>query len=1474
MQLQGTVFRLSGLPYTLETFEHVANLTSEALGDVPPSDIRVFSLASIQHLWDTSPSSKVSTVMFTTVPSIVHSRPDQNEWSIGTHSGCDLVLDTHFMAMTPLNDVPLSEHRFDCIAISGLASHPFGSWQPKGGDKTFMWIRDSLPKSLKGTRAVIYGYDTKLDESRSIQLISDLSQDLINQLQAAGWGSRSQKPVAFLAHSLGGLVLKEALVQLTKGTDERYESVLKIISGAIFFGVPSLGMEQEHFRTIVQNKPNETLVEDIARNSNYLRRLDEKFSSSTLNARLRCFWAFETSESPTVVRTADGKIDRNGPPAILVSRESATCRLVATNPSVTFPINTNHSDMVKFKRNSQYYQIVMSKLASIFQSTHVEDPSPASVPALSRWEKPNVPDIRRDSSNHNISRPENNENRANTNNVDVFRDNPPAWSNQVNQALTEVERLSFQDTSFETVRLLCREIQMDQERHGSLMYMKRLEPFMVSMQQFGMVASSVNIFFDVSLAMAHVWGPMDYILRTISAFPDALDPVLNAYQTIGEQVPHVQNYQSLFASTAYMKDVLITIYKDILWFHGKAIQQLKQRKWKLLFKASWRDLGSGIEHVKESIARSKRLMENQPSFPQFEEVQSIRANAMRAFEQAKLAEEIRQRNAVIQWLSAFDCELEQDRHRKKRSICKDPGRWLINDRQFQNSFNPEYYTSPSLWLRGIPGAGKTILASVIVDAARQVQGTTVVFFYCRHDEPTRNSLIGVARSMLAQILEQHPHLLPYFHEKASFSSDVLLTSTKLAKEMIKTALLSCNLTWIVIDGIDECRRDDRIDIACYFQEVVEASHDTQTGPVRCLFVSQDDGVARACFQDLPTIDIKGKNQKDLTEFATAWHMKLEAKFGPLRSKNCHIANILSARAQGMFIFAELFAKYLNDQLSTSALMKELEPDKLPVKLDHVYERIFQRILESKGDSFVDSVKKTLGWIVCAQRPWRWREIQAAICINMEDQCLDYSDKLLESPTGLFASLVELQSDGTVELVHETAREYLVSQQFVNPRDVDYSLALLSIAYLSFPQVDIRRDEADIESDVVDGFHSFYDYASACWFMHLQNGIRELKSGHNKLTDLRETLETFIEAHWSSTHKPLRYLKRIEDLLAPLKDSEEFDKITQTVGWAKNQSSKDGQAPSADEALDLWRITDRIRAALEKMQAAPLSTERQDKLQGFYGTHWFKCPRINCHYYHQGFATADQRKRHIDKHDRPFLCFIEGCHMSRFGCTTSDELKKHLFQYHGIDMFDQTDDLEYPDPPSKKEAPKPAGEANFQCHLCPKQFTRNHNLKSHLRTHEGIKEFACSACGEQFTRKTDCNRHERGHGEKKFQCVGSLKDGTTWGCKRSFGRPDKLADHLRSKTGQKCLRPLVLEKLKEARGGETAGGDGNMFADQVGENADALLAAGKSLPSFGEFLNLCGLNKSVVGLSSETTTWPEGGSDPKTESAEALESEAR
>lgn len=374
----------------------------------------------------------------------------------------------------------------------------------------------------------------------------------------------------------------------------------------------------------------------------------------------------------------------------------------------------------------------------------------------------------------------------------------------------------------------------------------------------------------------------------------------------------------------------------------------------------------------------------------------------------------------------------------------------------------------------------------------------------------------------------------------------------------------------------------------------------------------------------------------------------------------------------------------------------------------------------------------------------------------------------------------------------------------------------------------------VYADLVNGTYSFYDYASACWAMHLQEGVSALKPG-TELAQLLESLETFIDVHWSPTHKPLQDLKRVTSSLESIKTSETFDKIVHAVGWAKRQSSKYGQGPSPDEALDLWKVTKRVRSVLE--DAHP-SREEEEKLRGFYGLCWFKCPRVNCLRYYEGFNTFEQRQHHLNKHDRPFLCYIAGCHMEVFGYATGNELKQHLLKYHGIGSFDDMSDVEFPDPPKRKAVTAAKSEAKYKCTECGKDFTRNHNLQNHLRSHQGLKPYECKVCNEKFTRKSDCDRHERGHGEKKFICVGSLKDGSPWGCNKAFGRLDKLVAHFRSGIGQRCIRPHLKETMQETNGNGAK--DANLFDGQTGENADALRAAGKSLPRFQEFLQLCGL----------------------------------
>lgn len=64
----------------------------------------------------------------------------------------------------------------------------------------------------------------------------------------------------------------------------------------------------------------------------------------------------------------------------------------------------------------------------------------------------------------------------------------------------------------------------------------------------------------------------------------------------------------------------------------------------------------------------------------------------------------------------------------------------------------------------------------------------------------------------------------------------------------------------------------------------------------------------------------------------------------------------------------------------------------------------------------------LRWLICAKRPLKWHEIQGARCINLDKQTIDWDRRQFRVDSKeLCGALVEVRPDGTVELVHLTAK---------------------------------------------------------------------------------------------------------------------------------------------------------------------------------------------------------------------------------------------------------------------------------------------------------------------------------------------------------------------------------------------------------------------------------------------------------------------
>lgn len=103
------------------------------------------------------------------------------------------------------------------------------------------------------------------------------------------------------------------------------------------------------------------------------------------------------------------------------------------------------------------------------------------------------------------------------------------------------------------------------------------------------------------------------------------------------------------------------------------------------------------------------------------------------------------------------------------------------------------------------------------------------------------------------------------------------------------------------------------------------------------------------------------------------------------------------------------------------------------------------------------------------------------------------------------------------------------------------------------------------------------------------------------------------------------------------------------------------------------------------------------------------------------------------------------------------------------------------------SPKSGGSASkrHRCPYCSTEFTRHHNLKSHLLTHSQEKPYECQQCQARFRRLHDLKRHTKLHtGERPHECAR---------CGRRFARGDALARHAKGPGGCAGRRPSFIEE---------------------------------------------------------------------------------
>lgn len=115
-----------------------------------------------------------------------------------------------------------------------------------------------------------------------------------------------------------------------------------------------------------------------------------------------------------------------------------------------------------------------------------------------------------------------------------------------------------------------------------------------------------------------------------------------------------------------------------------------------------------------------------------------------------------------------------------------------------------------------------------------------------------------------------------------------------------------------------------------------------------------------------------------------------------------------------------------------------------------------------------------------------------------------------------------------------------------------------------------------------------------------------------------------------------------------------------------------------------------------------------------------------------------------------------------------------FSYPMPSMGDPRRGLSLPTAGYNRGSPRSPSAKKHRCPYCATEFTRQHNLKSHLLTHSQEKPFVCQTCQSRFRRLHDLKRHTKLHtGERPHICSR---------CGRRFARGDALARHNKGQAG--------------------------------------------------------------------------------------------
>ncbi|WAO88971.1 NACHT domain-containing protein [Fusarium falciforme] len=614
------------------------------------------------------------------------------------------------------------------------------------------------------------------------------------------------------------------------------------------------------------------------------------------------------------------------------------------------------------------------------------------------------------------------------------------------------------------------QLQKEQSKTGHLRHLSKIEPFLDRLREdSGVVETFVQAKPDI---LALIWGPIKLLLLWGDALTKSFTAISDTLEEVGSLLPEFCKVTSIFTDSIHLQEILVLFFRDILDLYLITIKFFSLPRLKLVFEALWPNRRDEIKLVTKHIARHRELMRTEVRLEEIRAADDARQRELKHFAQAE-------ESAIRQEYSTLRAHIsprtyDHDLYRHHADVCEGTGKWLFRDQSFKDWVDHSKGTTRILWLKGIPGAGKTLLASSVI---RHTQPLHLTLFAFLTYKDTSTTALSIFHSLIFQLASESIAL-----QKELCQSDQknLTNSLETSANLLQSLLECAGVVCVVIDGIDEIDLFERSRLLKQLLKLGEACQ-----KCRILLSSRsEDDISTALRGKVAEIKVDQRNAGSIQAFVNHSMMDWldQRRFTPeVRHEIEGWAAPLASKAKGMFLYVKVIFGMIQYLDNVDEILDQLKH--LPESLDDAYGRIFQRLNASTDSTLRLKAHRILGWVSCAPSPMTRHELEQALVINPEqpDQEPRVNSEL--NVVEFCGPIVEV-IDEYVQFVHFTVKEYIFNKKidgFISLSDMALGLAVRCISYLCQEHHDLEFIEEELEDNILSGAYRFHNFAATYWW---------------------------------------------------------------------------------------------------------------------------------------------------------------------------------------------------------------------------------------------------------------------------------------------------------------------------------------------------------------------------------------------------------